>query len=281
MIIDFHTHVFPSFLREERKSYFKDESAFASLYSSSKAKMIGVSDLLKSMNEDEITKSVIFGFPWENADIYRRHNDYIIESVKKYSGRFIGFCCFSPLATNAAREVERCLSSGLMGVGELAFYGSGLTTKLIEALKDVMNICAEFDVPVMVHTNEPVGHSYAGKTSMTLREIYGFVKTYPLNRIVLAHWGGGIFFYSLMKKDVNEAFKNVWFDTAASPYLYNPDIYRLAGEILGYNRILFGSDYPLIKPHQYLDEMASAGIPRNAIDRITGINAAELLGLRY
>jgi predicted TIM-barrel fold metal-dependent hydrolase len=280
MIIDFHTHVFPFFLRDERKSYFKNESAFASLYNSSKAKMIGASDLVKSMDEDEIDKSVIFGFPWENAEIYRRHNDYIIESVKKHSGRLIGFCCFSPLANHAAREVERCLNSGLMGVGELAIYDSGLTFKLIDALKDIMDICAESDVPVMVHTNEPVGHSYAGKTSMTLREIYGFVKAYPLNRIVLAHWGGGLVFYGLMKKEVKEALKNVWFDTAASPYLYSPDIYRLAGEILGYDRILFGSDYPLIKPRQYLDEMASAGIPNGAIKQITGINAAELLGLR-
>lgn len=279
MIIDFHTHVFPFFLREERKYFFRDEPAFASLYNFSKAKMIGVSDLLKNMDEDEIAKSVIFGFPWENADIYRRHNDYIIESVTKYNGRFIGFCCFSPLAPDAAREVERCLNFGLMGVGELAIYGSGLTEKLVDALKDVMNICAEFDVPVMVHTNEPVGHQYAGKTSMTLSEIYGFVKAYPLNRIILAHWGGGLFFYRLMKKEVNEVLKNVWFDTAASPYLYRPDIYRLAGEILGYDRILFGSDYPLIKPRQYLDEMASAGIPSGAVARITGINAAELLGL--
>jgi len=39
---------------------------------------------------------------------------------------------------------------------------------------------------------------------------------------------------------------NVWFDTAASPYLYRSDIYRLAAELAGEEKVLFGTDYPLL-----------------------------------
>ena len=277
MIIDFHTHIFPSFFRNERQAIFPDEPAFETLYLSPQARLVGAKELLRNMDEDEVHKSVIFGFPWETPENYRRHNDYVIESVQRYPDRFIGFCCFSPLSTGGPREVERCLNSGLSGVGELAVYSTGLLNSIVDALKEVMALCSQFDVPFLLHTNEPVGHDYAGKTPMTLRQIYGFLKAYPLNRIVLAHWGGGIFFYGLMKKEVKEVFQNVWFDTAASPYLYSPDIYRIAGAAIGFEKILFGSDFPLLKPHRYFKEIESAGLTPRSMDLVKGLNAEKLL----
>ena len=279
MIIDFHTHVFPRSFRDDRESLFSHEPAFLSLYRSPRARLIGIKQLLRDMNADGIQKSVIFGFPWEKADHYRRHNDYIIEAVHEHPDRLIGFCCFSPLAPDGAYEAERCLESGLSGVGELAVYGSGLSDAVVNGLKEVMAICSQGDVPFLLHTNEPVGHDYAGKAPMTLLQIYRFLKAYPSNRIVLAHWGGGLCFYALMLKEVGEVLRNVWFDTAASPYLYTPDIYRLAGEVIGFEKILFGSDYPLLKPQRYFREMASSAISSRSIEQITGLNAAHLLGL--
>ena len=279
MIIDFHTHVFPSFFRDERLSISSDEPAFGSLYRSPQAKIVGVNELLRSMDEGEINKSVIFGFPWEKTEHYQRHNDYVLDAVHRHPDRFIGFCCFSPLSPGGPREAERCLKSGLSGVGELGVYNPGLSFEITDALKDVMALCSQLAVPLLLHTNEPVGHQYAGKTPMTLSQIYGFLKSYPSNRIVLAHWGGGIFFYALMKKEVKEVFKNVWFDTAASPFLYTPDIYRIAGEVIGFEKILFGSDYPLLKPERYFKEMESAGLSPLSIEQTAGLNAAQLLRL--
>jgi predicted TIM-barrel fold metal-dependent hydrolase len=277
MIIDFHTHVFPSFFRDNRSDFFKDEHAFESIYRSPQARVAGASELLRNMDEEGVHRSVIFGFPWENEEHYRRHNDYVIESVQRHPDRLIGFCSFSPLSVGGAREVERCLQSGLSGVGELAVYGHGLSSRVTEGLEDVMALCARFEVPLLLHTNEPVGHIYAGKTPITLRQIERFLKAYPSNRIVLAHWGGGLFFYALMKREVRELLKNVWFDTAASPYLYAPDIYRVAGEIIGFEKVLFGTDYPLLQSHRYIREMASSGLSAHSIEQIMGLNAAQLL----
>ena len=76
-------------------------------------------------------------------------------------------------------------------------------------------------------TNEPVGHAYPGKTPNTLAQIYRMVKRFPANTIVLAHWGGGLFFFNLLRKEVKEQLRNVYFDTAASPFLYDPAVYRV------------------------------------------------------
>ena len=52
-------------------------------------------------------------------------------------------------------------------------------------------------------------------------------------------------FYELMP-EVSEALSRCWYDTAASPFIYKDDIYRIAPQVAGGEKILFGSDYPLI-----------------------------------
>jgi predicted TIM-barrel fold metal-dependent hydrolase len=279
MVIDFHTHIFPSYFREKREIFFSQEPAFEALYRSATSRIASREELLQTMEELGIQRSVVFGFPWEKEEHFRRHNDYILDSVQKHPDKLIGFCCFSPLSPHAPKEVRRCLDAGFAGVGELAVYQSGLSKEIIRGLREVMEICADRGVPVLFHTNEPVGHAYPGKTPVRLREIYDLLKQYPSNKIVLAHWGGGLFFYSLMKKEVRDTLKNVWFDTAASPYLYAPQVYRIAGELAGFDRILFGSDYPLLKPDKYFREMAEAGMSSEALAKVKGDNAKRLLDL--
>jgi predicted TIM-barrel fold metal-dependent hydrolase len=279
MIIDFHTHIFPSFFKNQRDLFFQKEPSFEAIYRSPESRLVGMEDLLQNMDEEGVHRSVIFGFPWEKEEYFRRHNDYIIESVERHPDRFIGFCCFSPLSSNGPEEAERCLEAGLSGVGELAIYQADISSEEIGSFKDIMQICARYEVPLLLHTNEPVGHQYPGKMPINLNQLYNFLKAYPSNRIVLAHWGGGLFFYALMKKEVREVLKGVWFDTAASPYLYSPDIYRVAGEIVGHEKILFGSDYPLLKPGRYFEEMGTSDLSAESFKKVVGENAAQLLGI--
>ncbi|MCD6295021.1 MAG: amidohydrolase family protein [Deltaproteobacteria bacterium] len=277
MIIDFHTHIFPPRIRENREDFLKGEEAFKTLYNSPQARLVGAGDLISAMDEADVQKSVVFGFPWENTDYFKLNNDYVIEAVNRYPDRLVGLACFSPFSPTGAREAERCFDLGLSGVGELAVYGDGITAAVVQTLEPVMATCLERDGLFMLHTNEPVGHQYPGKTPNTLRQIYDFVKTYPENRIILAHWGGGLLFYALMKKEVVKVLENVWFDTAASPFLYRPEMYRIAGEVVGFDKILFGSDYPLLKPQRYFKEMEAAGLTTDQMDRIMGLNARNLL----
>lgn len=276
MVIDFHTHIFPEFFRGHREDFFAEEPAFELLYRSPSSKLVGRETLLGHMDEKGVQKAVIFGFPWTRGDYFRRHNDYILETVERYRDRLIGFGCFSPLSPEGPREAERCLESGLSGLGELAFYASDIDPSV---LGEIMALARRFDVPVLLHTNEPVGHDYPGKTPMTLRRLYGLLKANPDNKVVLAHWGGGLFFYALMNRDVRDVLKNTWFDTAATPYLYSPKVYRIACEIIGPQRVLLGSDYPLLSPGRYFKDMAFADLPEPSRQLISGINAARLLGI--
>ncbi len=279
MIIDFHTHIFPEEIREDREKYFPYEPAFKLLYSSPKSKLAGAKEIVNSMDIEGVDKSVVFGFPWRSSDLSKRHNDYILEAVDRFPERLAGFCCIDPFNKDAVPEVIRCLEAGLSGIGEIALYQSGIDGASQEKLKPLMEICEDKNLPVLIHTNEPVGHYYPGKTPNTLEQIYSLVRKFSNNKIVLAHWGGGMFFFNLLKKEVKEYLKNVYFDTAASPFLYYPQIYQIAIQIIGKNKILFGSDFPLLKPAKYFKEFEKAGLSKDEIKSICGNNAARLLNL--
>jgi uncharacterized protein len=280
MLIDFHTHIFPASISTRRERFFSNEPAFELLYASAKSKLVDAGQLIAQMDEHGVDKAVTFGFPWCSVDIAKQHNDYILEASAIYPDRLIGFCCVDPMQPEAPAEVARCLEAGMSGVGELAFYCSDFDCSDLGGMDEIMALALQFDCPLMLHTNEPVGHAYPGKTSNTLSQIYAFVKKHPANRLVLAHWGGGIFWYNLMKKEVAAVLRNVWFDTAASPYLYRPDIFRLAVELAGADKILLGTDYPLLSVSRYLDEMHQAGLTEEQQEMIGYRNALGLLRLQ-
>ena len=280
MIIDIHTHIFPRQIRENRQRYFSSESAFKLLYESPKSTMVSADETVAAMEEEGVDRSVVFGFPWRNMQVTRETNDYVLESVQRFPEKLIGFCCLDPTATDAAQEAERCLDGGLSGVGELAFYESGIDTHALDRLTPIMELCQDRNVPVMMHTNEPVGHQYPGKTPNTLAQIYRMVTRFPDNTIILAHWGGGVFFYHLLRKEVNEVLGNAYFDTAASPFLYNPAIYNMAIQIMGAEKILFGTDFPLLRPSRYFKEFKTAGLSESDKKKICGENAKRLLGIQ-
>jgi predicted TIM-barrel fold metal-dependent hydrolase len=279
MILDAHTHIFPPEICRNREDYFGEEPGFRRLYSSPKSKLVESQELIAALDEAQVDAAITFGFPWRQEGRWRRHNEVVLEARRRWPGRLIAFCCVNPLNPGAPREVERCLGAGAQGVGELAWYEDEVGgADLIRALGPIAELCAQYGVPLMLHANEPMGAVYPGKIPLGLTDIYNLVKTFPEVTWILAHWGGGLPFFGLLKKEVPEVFRRVYFDTAASPYLYRPEIYRLAAEMVGPEKILFGSDYPLLPHSRYLEEMEAAGTPDDLKEMILGQNLARLLG---
>ena len=168
------------------------------------------------------------------------------------------------------------LDLGLSGLGELAFYSTDLD---VASLAPLCRLCAEADKPLLLHTNEPVGHRYPGKAPMTLASLYELIKTNPQTKLVLAHMAGGLFFYSLLKKEVSGVLERVWLDTAAAPFLYRPRAYGLCAELLGANKLLLGTDYPLLRAPRYIKELGhpDAGLNPAELELIMGRAARELI----
>jgi predicted TIM-barrel fold metal-dependent hydrolase len=279
MIIDCHTHIFPDEVRKDRQAYSKRDKGFSSVYADSKAKMAGVEDLIASMDEHGIERSVVCGFPWDQPNLCSFHNRYLIESASRYPNRLIVFMTLLFSGRDwSEKELEGCLKDGARGVGETAFYRREMTSQDIHAMKPVLSHMEKKGIPLLLHVNETLGHSYPGKGTTPLERFYELILSFPNLPIVLAHWGGGLPFYELMP-EVAKAMANVYYDTAASPYLYSKKIYAVVSEIVGVKKILFGTDFPLLSPRKYFQELEGSGLSKEDQTRILGLNLSKLLGL--
>ncbi len=279
VIIDFHTHVLPPQIKNDRSKYIELDPCFAILYSDPKAKMATAEELIASMDEAGIDISVILNYGWTTHELCVETNDYIMESVARYPQRLAGFCAVQPQSPAAAvAEIERCAKAGIKGVGEMRpdmqlfdLTDEVIMAPLVEALKKNQQI-------LLIHASEPVGHDYPGKGVITPDRLYPFITAFPDLKLVCAHWGGGLPFYALMP-EVKKAMSNVFFDTAASPLLYTPQVYEQAIQLVGGDKILFGSDYPLLAPSRLLKEIEALELPKETKSLILSGNAQRLLGI--
>jgi len=279
MIVDFHTHIFPPSVKEERGKYLKLDTTFAELYSSPKAKMATADELIASMDRDEVDVSVVLNGGWSTQELCVEINDYILESMERYPGRLTGFCGTSlESAEVAVKEIERCARCGMKGVGELRPNRQLLRGQVADVLEPVVNVIREKDLVLLLHTSEPVGHLYPGKGEATPDVIYSFITHFPDIKLVCAHWGGGMPFYALMP-EVKEAMANAYFDTAASPFLYSEKVYRQVIDLAGAEKVLFGSDYPLLPRKRFFREIASAGLSPEEREMVLSGNACRLLDI--
>jgi len=276
MIIDAHTHVFPPEICAGRGAFCERDDWFGELYENPRTRMATVEDLIAVMDMDGVDRAVACGFAWSDQGLCREHNDYLIESVARYPDRLIGLAVVQPRAGRAAvRELERCLEADLRGLGELFPDGQGFSLEETDLLAPLADVLQQRGWPLLTHTSEPVGHSYRGKGRTFPRQVIVLAQARPELRIVCAHWGGGLPFYELMP-EVRQSLQNVYYDTAASPYLYRWEVFSLAVPMVGAEKIMMGSDYPLIRPRTYLLHLAELPLEEGVRRAILGGNAAAL-----
>ncbi|PIE75335.1 MAG: amidohydrolase [Deltaproteobacteria bacterium] len=277
MIIDCHTHIFPEKIKNNREKYFNGEDQFSLLYKNPKSKIATAEELIESMNKNYIDKSIVFGFPWNNKKNAVENNDYIIEKVKIFKERLIPFACFNPCSDYSLNEAERCIKNGFKGFGELSFYKSDFDTKTTKILEPFMDMAYKFNLPVMLHTNEPTGHNYNGKAPITIGNLGNLLNHFNKNKIILSHLGGGLLFYLLLKKPPE--MKNILFDTAAIPFIYKKNIYKILQEMGLEEKIILGTDFPLISPERYFNEINENKLSDKFLKKIYSENILLFTGL--
>ncbi len=275
-VIDCHTHIMPPEIIAARDRLSRDERWFGGLYADPCARLARAEDLLVAMDAGGVAAAVTFGFAFRDAGLCRACNDYVLEAARDAPGRLIPFAVVNPTdPRSACNEALRCLEAGAAGLGELMPDGQGFT--LAEPiLDDLLTVAREHGAPVMIHVNERLGHDYAGKGTQGPEEAYRLALRHPESVLIYPHWGGGLPFYELMP-EVRAALRNVYYDTAASPYLYDDAVYRLAMEWAP-SKVLFGSDYPLIAPGRHLRRLRRVGLVDSCLEALLTGNARALFG---
>jgi predicted TIM-barrel fold metal-dependent hydrolase len=278
-VIDAHAHMFPPPVREDPSHVEEAEIAFRLMFGHGGSRMAVPGDMLMEMEEAGVDMAALCPFPWVSLRRCEENNQYLLEVAVSRPDRFLPFAVTNPRFEDKAVAVaRRSLEAGARGLGEFHTLPQGFDVGDERLMAPLVDLAREFDVPLMIHVNEPVGHDYPGKGPVTPQTIYRFVQAFPGVKLILPHWGGGLPFYELMP-EVAEACSDVYYDSAASPYLYRSHIYRLAATAADPHRILFATDYPLL-PYERTLADAREGLAGTALEEeIMGLNAAHLLGV--
>ena len=277
-IVDSHTHLFPPDVIRGRERYLKSDSWFSDLFSHPKAILVGADDLIASMDEAGIDRSIVCGWPWRDAGLCREHNAFLAEVAAASHGRIEWLGIVAPASPGAERETRNCFELGAVGLGELNADAQSFAWEESGSLDAVAAVCEAVERPLLLHASEPVGHRYPGKGFATPDRLLPFLARHPSLSVVAAHWGGGLPFYELMP-EVAALTGNVVYDSAASTYLYRFEIFPTVLSIVGSERVLFASDYPVLTQPRFLRRVRNAGISPSALGEVLGGNAERVFRL--
>jgi predicted TIM-barrel fold metal-dependent hydrolase len=278
VVVDSHAHIFPPEVKLRRETFCMLDENFGDLYGDPAARIATAEDLLAEMEESGVDVTVICGFGWSSHELCVMQNDYLLDCIRRYPTRLAALASLQPLAAERAiAEVDRCLDGGMKGVGELMPDGQGYRLNELHRVGPLFEHAARRGFPVMTHASEPVGHYYPGKGTATPDSVWPLVQAFPEAKLILAHWGGGYPFYELMP-EVRRGSTNVYYDSAASTYLYSPEVFLHVGRIVGFEKILWATDYPVLRQGRFLQRMRMLELPEGSREALLGGNAARLFG---
>ncbi|MGB3328798.1 MAG: amidohydrolase family protein [Thermomicrobiales bacterium] len=277
-VIDAHTHLFPEEVVHDRARFLARDAWFGETFGHPKATTALAPDLIASMDAAGIARSVVCAWPWRDQGMCRMHNDDLAAVGRDHPDRLSWLGIVNPVHPGAAAEVARCVELGAVGIGELNADAQGFGWERPQELAAFAEACIALDVPILIHTSEPTGHRYPGKGTATPDRLVPFLEAFPALRVVMAHWGGGLPFYELMP-EIATAARNVVYDSAASTYLYRFDIFPTVERLLGAGRILFGSDYPVLKQSTFLQRTLESGLADAALPDVLARNAIRTFRL--
>ena len=277
MIIDTHVHLFPPEVTRNIEKYISRDPFLGAICSSKGHRYAAVEDLLARMDKDGVDMAAASGFAASDPGLCREMNDYILDASRRFPQRLLAMAVVSPLDRFMEQELDRAVVGGARGVGELFPWGQAFDLEGVWA-GQLASFCMERGLPLLLHINENVGHDYVGKGEVSVKEGAAFAAKFPSLSLIFAHLGGGLCFYELMP-ELKEQLRNVYYDTAATPFLFSKNIYRVVREVGILDKILLGSDYPLIPPARYLRDLVDSGLGPQEMDLIKGKNAARLFSV--
>ncbi|WP_219621207.1 amidohydrolase family protein [Bacillus sp. M6-12] len=209
-------------------------------------------------------------------------NDHVAEAVKNYPDVFLGFGSVDPwMGKIAVQEVERAVKElGLIGIkfqqACQAFYPND------RRFYEIYEMCQSLQIPVLFHMGTTgIGAGTPGGMGVRLkytRPIYidDVAADFPELKIIGAH-PGWPWHEELLAIAVHKS--NVYIDLSGwAPKYIPPIVIQYANSVLQ-DKVLFGSDWPMLTPERWMKEFESLDIKEEVKPKIYLENAKRLFNL--
>ena len=209
-------------------------------------------------------------------------NDEMLEAAERNSDVLIPFVMVDPWREHAgADEAQRLIQAGARGFKfhppSQGFYAND------QRMYELYEVIAAAKLPALFHTGQTAVGQGAGAGG-GIRLKYGnpiylddVAVDFPDMPIIMAHpsfpWQEEALAIALHKAQV-------FIDLSGwSPKYFPPQLVQYANTLLK-NKVLFGSDHPMITTDRWLADFQTAGFRAEVTPLILKENAAKLLGLR-
>ncbi len=282
MIIDFHTHTFPSKVSLRVVSQLAQVSRTVHFTDGS------IEDLIRSMKEAGVDYSVNLPVMTSAGQVEKINHSLMEENEELRQKGIITFGGLHPDYGNYKEEILRLKDAGIPGIKLHPTYQKADLTDI--RIMRLIDAASSAGLATIIHAGWDIGiydHDYA-----SVAHILKVLDEVRPEKFILAHFGGWL---NWKEVETYLAGAPVWLDSAFSVGKIHPDpacseapfsMNTLDNESFvrisrkhGTDRVLFATDSPWMDQKEYVRLFASLPLTEREREQILHENAEKLLGL--
>lgn len=192
-------------------------------------------------------------------------NRLLFEEMKKHPDRILGYASLhsTRFGQEALDEIRRCKHE--YGMHGLKIYSTPEMSIAESTMLPIMETCAELKMPILAHT--------------TPAECEYLMSRVPEVNFIMAHAGGQPYAHGDWNRAIMVAqkFPNLYLDTACSTV--DSSFVATCIREVGADRIIFGTDIPLLDPWPQLAKAMEVDVSPEAKALYMGGNILRLMGV--
>lgn len=219
-----------------------------------------------SLTAENLTKSME-QYNVERSAVFFTDNKLVLDAVSRYPKQLVGCVWPNPHEPSSRDLVRKALNDwGFRGVKLHPLFQAFLPND--DIVHPIMEEARRARVPVLIHT----GHSpfslpwSVGELAENFRDV----------EIVMLHMGDGNGLYIQAAINTARRYDNIYLETSAMPMVNK---IREAVDVLGKDRVMYGSDMPFGLPHVEIAKMTSADLTEDEFDHVFYHNSKKVLGI--
>lgn len=190
-------------------------------------------------------------------------NNLIYEATIEYPKEIIGYGFINPKATDALEEVDKCLGKYNFKAIKFHSWKHGYYPDNALALDPILDKVESYGVHVQTHVGTaPLSTPYVWAE---------YAKKHPNVRFVFTHTG--YYEFGLSTLHAVKDLKNVWVETSGQ---FDVEVLKKSVEILGSERVVFGTDWPYKPVNIEISKMFELGLSDSQLENIFYKNAESL-----
>ena len=222
-------------------------------------------DAADRLGLDQLCVSIPVTRGMPTMDEIRSCNDGVMEAMRRYPGRILGYCFVVPGFWEAMDEIDRCLDAGMIGIKLYNQY------KIWDpAVRPTLEKAIEERIPILEHAGYPTSSErWVDQPNMShAGDFVVAARTYPEAMLIEGHIGGGGDWEWAIKQ-LREA-PSVYLDTSGS--VIDEGMVEMAAR-----ELLFGTDMTM---EGGVGKILGARLSEGQQERIFWKNMARILDAR-